>query len=473
MTIWLPKIHKNGNPIYVEIADAIENDIIAGILSAGDKLPPVRNVAFDIKVTVGTVSRAYALACERGLISGEVGRGTYVLDKSERSVETLYIPPESRSLPDTQSNEHPSFHLGYASAANVGQSELIAEMSAGIANGHPTKIMDYVRNTPSQWKEAGKKWLSHAGWSPDIKDIVPTNGALAAGIAAIATITLPGDKIAMEGLTYCSIARSAALLGRRIITTEFDEDGIIPESFERLCAQQHPKVLFLMPTIQNPTLAHLSEDRRIAIADIAHRYNVWIIEDAIYAPLAEDKTPPMAHFAPDRTFHVGGLSKTVSAGIRSGWAACPPRFADRISNAHKMLTGGGAYWLTELATQLVLDGTADKICQLVQKENNLRHDIVTEILGDLNFKSHPFCPYIWIKLPEPWHSGTFKNALMRQNIIISDEDDFKPTRTNEVYHGVRVGVSSIKNTSDLAMPFKIIRNLLESGVAGYEYGASL
>ncbi len=210
------------------------------------------------------------------------------------------------------------------------------------------------------------------------------------------------------------------------------------------------------------------KERRIAIAEIAHRYNVWIIEDAIYAPLVEDKIPPIAYFAPERTFHTGGLSKCFSAGIRSGWVACPPRFADRIANAHKMLTGGAAYWLTELASTLVLNGEANRVMELVKAENQKRHKIATAILAGCKFKSHPNTPYIWIKLPDPWHSGTFKNALAKHNIIVSGEDDFKPARTDQVFHGARIGLFSVASADELIEPLNIIKNLLESGIAGYD-----
>ena len=470
MTNWLPNIKNSKGSLYIAIADAIENDIQDGILKVGSKLPAQRNVAYDIGVTIGTISRGYALACERGLVSGEVGRGTYVIDKDEITQKTIYTFPESEALPPPVNSGEKSYHFGFASAADVGQSEIIANTAGKIAKGHPTKIMDYIREVPSRWREAGQDWLSCNEWQPEIENIVPTNGAMAGGVAAICTVSAPGDKIVMEGLTYCSIARSATLLGRRVITAEFDKLGIIPEAFERLCAQQHPKILFIMPAVQNPTLANLSRERRIAIADIAHRYNVWIIEDAIYAPLVEDNIPPIAHFAPDRTFHVGGLSKCVSAGIRSGWIACPPRFADRIANAHKMLTGGAAYWLTELASTLVLNGEADRILDLVKTENKKRHDVIESVLEGNKFKSHPHCPYIWVKLPDPWHSGTFKSALAQNNIIISGEDDFKPARTDQVFHGARIGFSSVSSSSELVQPFKIIRNLLESGIAGYDMG---
>ena len=78
MTNWMPDLAAGSGPLYVRLADQIEDGIAHGELPNGAKLPPQRNLAFDIGVTIGTVGRAYALARERGLVTGEVGRGTYV-----------------------------------------------------------------------------------------------------------------------------------------------------------------------------------------------------------------------------------------------------------------------------------------------------------------------------------------------------------------------------------------------------------
>src|ERR1700754_1129004 len=78
MTNWLPDLSKGSGPLYLRLADQIETDIGSGRLASGGKLPPQRNLAFDIGVTIGTVTRAYAVARERGLVTGEIGRGTYV-----------------------------------------------------------------------------------------------------------------------------------------------------------------------------------------------------------------------------------------------------------------------------------------------------------------------------------------------------------------------------------------------------------
>ncbi|MBO6815570.1 MAG: PLP-dependent aminotransferase family protein [Rhizobiaceae bacterium] len=473
MTNWLPSLEKSGNPLYIELADAIEHDIESGKLPPGTKLPPQRNIAFDIGVTVGTISRGYALARERGLVSGEIGRGTYVLDKAgvlDRT-GTMLAPHAVLSKPGTNKTaRHDVINFGYASAMDVGQDTTIAHVASGIAEGQPKKVMDYIRDIPDSWTEAGRKWLSTGGWTPDHETVIPTNGAHAGIMAAIVSITAPGDKVAFEGLTYCSVARSTALLGRRIAIAEFDEAGLIPEAFERLCAQQHPKVLYLMPAVQNPTLARLSRERRKAIGEIAHRYNVWIIEDFIYGPLVDDDCEPIAHFAPDRTFHVGGLSKAVSAGIRAGWIACPPRYAARIANAHKLMSGGGSFWLKEMASQIVLSGDADRVRHEIRRETEKRSALARKVLGDHDIVSRDSLPYMWIRLPEPWNSGTFKNTLADHRILVSDEDEFKPTRSEQVFHGVRVGFSSPHSWQELEAPFKIIRNLLESGNTGYDGG---
>ena len=90
MTNWLPNMSQGSGPLYVRLAERIEEAIASGTLPAGTKLPPQRDLAFDIGVTIGTVGRAYSLVRERGLVSGEVGRGTFVLgDEPDRQIASV------------------------------------------------------------------------------------------------------------------------------------------------------------------------------------------------------------------------------------------------------------------------------------------------------------------------------------------------------------------------------------------------
>jgi len=470
MTTWLPDLSKGSGPLYTRLAERIEDAIADGTLPAGAKLPPQRDLAYDIGVTIGTVGRAYALVRERGLVSGEVGRGTFVLGReSSPGIAPVAAPATLVGLRSPAIAG--KLRMDSTSAPAVGQDEAIERLTGQIIRSYPREVVDYTRQWPASWQEAGSLWLKCGDWAPAAETIVSTNGAHAAIMAVIAATTAPGDKVAFEHLTYSPISRSANLIGRRTVLIDGDDEGATPEDFERLCAQQHPKVAFLMPSLKNPTLAIMSPERRRAIVEVARKYNVWLIEDALYGELLTEQPAPLAALAPERTFHVGGLSKTVSAGIRSGWVSCPANFQSRVQIAHKMMTGGTPFLLAELAAQMVLSGDADAIRAQVRRELEGREAIARSRLAGLDFASHRVAPFLWMKLPEPWLSTTFKNAAAADGVLIDDEDEYKPIRTDKVYHRIRISFSNPPTRQDVESGFATLRRLVDNGTAGYDrYG---
>ncbi|KQT48961.1 GntR family transcriptional regulator [Aureimonas sp. Leaf454] len=468
MTNWLPQLAPGNSPFYRRLADAIEGAIADGTLAADAKLPPQRDLAFDLKVTIGTIGRAYAMLRERGLVAGEVGRGTYVLRRSDGEPGPT-ADPFSASLDGTRFPEVPADKLRFdtTAAPDVGQAAIMGGLFASVAHDHPHEIASYSRVTPPRWLEAGSAWLSRCGFQPSAETIVPTQGALAGALAVVLALAGPGDRVVVETLTYSQFARSTRLLGRRTVLVDTDEHGMSVEDFERVCAQQHPKVAFLMPTVHNPTLAILTEERRRAIAEIARRYEVWLIEDDLYGAASGDPTPLLAEFAPERTFVVGGLSKSVAAGLRGGWVACPAHYAKRIRTTHKMMTGGLSFILAEAGARLVVSGQAREIERQSRAEVARREAMAREMFEGYDFTSHPHVPFLWLKLPSPWLSGTFKNAALREGAIIDDEDEFKADRIERTYHRARVAFSS-GGVEEVRVGFALLRRLLDSGVAGYD-----
>ncbi|WAJ31208.1 PLP-dependent aminotransferase family protein [Antarcticirhabdus aurantiaca] len=468
MTSFRPEPIEGDSPYYSRLADAFEAAVADGRLEPGAKLPPQRNLAFDLGVTVGTVGRAYALLRERGLVSGEIGRGTYVLDHARAGANQ---PTDSFTLAfnGTRHVEAPLGKLRFdtTAAPDVDQGPIIGETLSAIAREMPLEVASYSRTTPASWLQAGARWLSRNDWIPAEEDIVATQGATAAALSVITAMSAPGDRIVFENLTYSFMARSARLAGRRTVGVELDAEGMLPDDFERVCAQQHPKLAFLMPTLHNPTLAILPEERRRQIAEIARRYGVWLIEDDLYGDLSDDPTPLVVQFAPDRTFVVGGLSKSVAAGLRGGWVACPPHLAQRVKVTHKLLTGGLSFILAEAGARLVLSGAADELRARSMAEIAARQAIVAQALAGHDFATHAHAPFIWLKLPEPWLSGTFKAAAARENILVDDEDEYKPERMERSYHRARMSYSS-GDRQGIAAGFAQLRRLLDSGVAGYD-----
>ncbi len=471
MTNWTPDLSTGDGPLYLRLANRIENDIGEGVLAEGAKLPPQRDLAYDIGVTIGTVGRAYALLRERGLVSGEVGRGTYVLDRSAPvSGSRVRAPAPDVSL---RHLEAPAGKVRFDSTAapDVGQGAIIGRMLAEICRDHPAEVASYTRATPASWTEAGSAWLARGGFRPDPDSIISTLGAHAALVAVTSAATAPGDHIVFENLTYSQFARSAGLIGRRTALVQSDRQGVIPEDFERLCAQRHPKLAFLMPTAQNPTVSTMPERRRRDIAEIARRHNVWLIEDDLYGALALDTTPMLAEFAPERTFVVGGLSKSVAAGIRGGWVSCPPHFTHRVAVAHKMATGGMSFVLAELSARLVLSGEAEALRERCLQEINARLKLARSILSGFELSTQPNIPFVWLGLPDPWLSGTFAKAAFDAGILLDDEDEFKAGRSEQVYHRVRLGLSTPRNRDEVTAGLEALRRLLDDGRSGYDtYG---
>lgn len=472
MTSWTPDLSKGDGPLYLRLANHIEADIGDGVLATGTKLPPQRDLAYDLGVTIGTVGRAYALLRERGLVSGEVGRGTYVLDRaaSQRAGLPASIPFPNQG---TRSLEAPPDKLRFDSTAapDVGQGAAIGRILTEISSEHPGEMSSYARAIPLSWVEAGSQWLARNGFRPGAEAVVPTLGAHAALVAVAAVATVPGDHIVFENLSYSQFARSVGLFGRRVALVQSDDQGVVPDDFERLCAQRHPKLAFLMPTVQNPTVVSMPETRRREIAEIARRHNVWLIEDDLYGAPIEDPAPLLAEFAPERTFVVAGLSKTVAAGIRGGWVACPPHFAHRIAVAHKMATGGMPFLLAELCARLVLSGEAAAIRAHCLDEINARLKLACTSLAGFDFRWRPNVPFLWLGLPEPWLSGTFKNAAAGEGVLVDDEDEFKAGRTDQVFHRIRIGITTPRRREDVSAGLATIRRLLGSGGSSYDsYG---
>ena len=421
-------------------------------------------------VTIGTIGRAYALAGQRGLVAGEVGRGTYVLERGPQASANNFaeMPTPNRAAVAPQPPAPGLLRMDSTAAADIGQAAVLAGVMAEISRETPHRVNDYVREVPAHWRDAGSRWLTTGAWTPAPEHVVPAMGVQAAIMAVIAATTLPGDRVAHEDLAYPATPRGTTLIGRRVVKVAIGPDGITPDDFESLCAQQHPKVLVTIPSLHNPTLAIMPDEARCRIAEIARRHNVWIVEDNIYgAALA---VPPVnfVDLAPERTFHVGGMSKSVSAGLRAAWIACPPGFASGVYNAQRLMTGGLAYTMSELAARLVLSGAAEDLGVKVKAETNAREAIARDTFSGLSFNSHPDCPFLWLKLPEPWLPGTFRKAARERGILIDDADEFKVGQDERVCHRVRIGFTSPPERAEVKRGFTELRRLLDAGSCAYD-----
>lgn len=468
MTIQFAIAQDEGTPFYLRLADAIERAIVEGALKPGDKLPPQRDIAFDLKVTVGTIGRAYQIARERGLTTGEVGRGTYVrhVDVPPEKPSKLSLMPNATadSLPGQETDDA---KLDSTSAPLVGQAEVVAGVFAGVLQDSSAKALDYVRGVPATWLEAGAAWLATGGWTPETGNVVPTLGVNAAIQGIIAAASHPGDRIVFEDLSYASVARAATMIGRMPLTVGMDGEGMLPDELDRCAARQHPRMVFVMPAVNNPTGVSMSLRRREEIVSVARRHNLLIIEDNIYGKITPSDIAPIASLAPERTFFVGGLSKSVSAGLRAGWAACPRGQSVRVTVAHNQLTGGRPFLNMEVAARLVLSGMAETVRGNAIAEIAARAAMFDEIFGVTTTGQAAAVPYRWVPLPSPWTSPAFQLAARNHGIRIDGADEYQSVRGDRSHHCVRIGLSAVPERARLATALQTLKGLIDSGSISY------
>src|SRR5262245_56565678 len=268
MTSWHPEVPPGTGPYYLALADALSRDVEEGRLAAGTRLTTHRALARRLRVNVGTVSRAYAEATRRGAIQGEVGRGTYVRGRRPRRADALARPAGAVDL---------SFNIPFETAATPSFPGVLAEIArevdpAALFEGYQAAGLDAHR-------AAGAAWLAEAGVPVDPARVLVTGGAQHAMAVVFATLTQSSDVVLAEALTYTGMKALAGTLGLRLLPVACDAQGLDPEAFEAACKRHAPKALYTMPTLQNPTGVVLPLERRRALAEIARRHGVAIVED--------------------------------------------------------------------------------------------------------------------------------------------------------------------------------------------------
>jgi DNA-binding transcriptional MocR family regulator len=449
MTIWQPDLSNRSGPKYRTIAEAIAADIAEGKLAPGDRLPPQRELAWALGVTVGTVSRGYAEAERNGLVKGTVGSGTYVLRPGYRHGQGVQ-PDADPGIVD----------MAIAAPAPGDEGEHFSAALRRIADDPDYGgLLDYQpqSGTPRH-RTAGAAWFARTGVNVPPERVVMTAGAQHGITVTLAALTQPGDRIATECLTYNGIKPVAAMLGVRLEGLPMDAQGLLPDAFEDACKRGPLRALYCIPTGHNPTTSIMPSARRRAIADIALRHGVAVIEDDIFASLLPVRHEPISMLAGDLGYCITSLSKAVAPGLRIGFVTGPAAAVDRLRLAVRSTCWAAAPLTAEIAVQWLEDGTADKIQHSRTREAEARLSLVRELLAGHHFDAVPGHLCIWLHLPDPWRANDFVAEAERRGVRVTSSEAFAVGRA-EPPHAVRVCFGMPASRDQLAAGLRILAEL--------------
>ena len=457
MTNWLPDISKAQSTKYLALADEIGSAIKDGILPAGAKMPPQRNLAYDIGVTLGTVSRGYREAERRGLIGGEVGRGTYVLDLNSQQEDSYFIP--GANLPTGVAN------FSHGSPVKGQAGKYLAKIMADISlEPNIDALCNYQLNTGMDVHvEAGATWLTYLGLENAHTDnIAITNGAQHGIMVSLMAVSSPGDTILVDPLTYPGVIHLAKKLGYRLETVANDEHGMIPDALDEACRRHAPSVLFLMPTLQNPTVTSMPTDRRLEIAKIVKKSGLFVIEDDSWGPMVDTNAPQMANLIPDQTFYLTSFSKCIAGGMRIGYVLGPPRLSDRLRAAVRMTCMMPAPLMAEIIRRWIMDGTTQELITWQRAQVDKRSTAALNSLKGHQVNYYPGSHLIWLSLPEPWTAREFKSQAEDRGIIVISADTFAIDRL-KAPQAVRIGIGHPENIEAIIKGANKLADILEQG----------
>jgi len=340
--------HSADTPIYKQLADGIRSLVDEGVIQSGEKLPATRELAGQLGLNRTTVSAAYAVLEQSGLLEGQVGRGSFIakfaqLERVEGTDWESLLPPL-----EGVGAVAPSIQISFASSRPaqdafpleqfrrltkevVDSAEAAQILQLGFPHGYPP-LRRYLLEQAST-----------AGIARPSDDLIITNGCQQA-LDLLARLFFGENRggansVVLEDPVYHGLVRVFARAGANIVGVPVDAHGLDPAMVQEALQQYRPRMLVVTPSFQNPTGATLSLERRKRIVELAQRYSTVLVENDIYSELRYQGVPQPTLKDLDEsgnTILLRSYSKVSFPGLRVGWAIAPAPVIARLAEAKQL-----------------------------------------------------------------------------------------------------------------------------------------
>lgn len=403
--IWRPRLADVGETVHDRLIVALSEDISSGVIEPDSRLPTHRQLAKALGLSVATITKVYSTLQRRGLARSEAGRGMFacaVAGEEAQEVDFSINMPPASIVPGVMQM------IGEHIALEVGRGGLSRYQPAAGTPEHRHALARLLRESRGIDAIAGNTLLTSS----------------AQHALFIALWAAPGGPVGVEALTYPGGLRILRQLGRPIVPLAMDEEGVTPASLvAAMRSATPPRVISLVPALQNPTCATMGLERRKEIARIARDEGLIIVEDDIYAIFVAPELPAFAELLPEQTLYVSSLSKCASPGLRVGYLKVPDAFVDACSRwleaTSSMNNPASGFALEFLAKNQLFE----TIATAVRDEVATRSRLADEILGDLLEPAEHPSLHRWTKMPTD-EARKAVNAALMAGIKLASPDAF-------------------------------------------------
>lgn len=405
-------------PLYQEHVERLADAIARGEIPSGERLPTHRDYAFRHGLAPGTVARIYAELLRRGLVTGEVGRGTFARlpELSPRDIGTGL----SEQLGATRTDLI-DLTLNYPVLSE--QTDKLREALQFLST--EGQISRYLEYQPHGGALKDRERIAEYAAMSGLETIKPAAIVLTQGGQHGIALTLmslcrPGDRIACESMTYPGFKVAAESFGVDLVPINCDREGIDPAELADACSATRIKALYCMPTVQNPYGYTASEARRLEILKVAEQRDLIVIEDAAYAFLEENAPSPLAQLAPDRVVYVDSFSKIIAPGLRAGYVATGNhQWATALARGVRVTTWSAMPLAMGLVARWLNDGTVQMWAKLKRQHARRLQQIIRSALpSNVRFEAHETAFHALVHLPAPWRADDFAISLARNGVAV-------------------------------------------------------
>ncbi|MFJ6212661.1 PLP-dependent aminotransferase family protein [Streptomyces sp. NPDC092296] len=311
-------------------------------------------------------------------------------------------------------------------APELFDAERISAAFATVLAESPERVLQYsTTEGDPELRRAVAARLTGRGLPTGADDLLVTGGSQQA-LSLLATALLgPGDVVLVEDPTYLAALQSFGFAGARVLPVPSDAEGIDPAALEELVLRERPKLLYLIPTFQNPTGRTLSAERRRAVAEVAGRHGLWLVEDDPYGDLrfSGEPVPWVASYeaAADRTVLLGSFSKIMAPGMRLGWLRAPAvlrracTIAKQAADLHTSTVDQAA------AARYLTDNDLEVHLNRVRAAYRERRDALDDGLADAlpagsSWNRPDGGMFLWVSLPAGYDATALLQRAITHNV---------------------------------------------------------
>jgi DNA-binding transcriptional MocR family regulator len=456
----------NATPLYLQIKNQLRYLILSGTLAGGTQLPAERKLAESLGITRGTVTSAYQELVADGLAEAHVGRGTIVrhvqeadsaplrhlfpswhamfvhqpqqpweplLDELLRLAARPNVIPFTAGVPAADLYPEQDFRHTVAAVLNQGDPKALGSCAA---EGHHALRRMIARHMASQG--------TRVAW----EQVLVTTGAQQGLDLLVRAFIEPGDVVVVEKPTYLGALRSFAAAGARLLGVPLDRYGLRLDLLEGILARYHPKLIYTLPTFQNPSGRSQSLERRVGLLALAARHGLPIVEDDPYRPLYYEEAPPPTLKALDQragVIYLSTFSKTLFPGLRLGWIAAPPEVVEQLAYIKKRTDPYGnslAQWATARFIEAgYLESHLGRVRPVYRRRCDAMAAALAEHCPDLDFEVPAGGFNLWCRLPEGLRSRDLLAEASLRNVVFAPGELFFAERGGE--GALRLNFSSL------------------------------